>query len=92
MFGRTAAGKSEYRTEPFPKQRPPSVKEKLCEFSFKQELVYIEICRKRLPKSIIRIVFMLQYVFRILLTMQSVNLIPKQFKMMGKDIFGKGCD
>ena len=32
---------------------------------------------------------MLQYVFRILLTMQSVNLIPKQFKMMGKDIFGK---
>jgi len=35
---------------------------------------------------------MLQYVFRILLTMQSVNLIPKQFKMMGKDIFGKGCD
>ena len=35
---------------------------------------------------------MLQYVFRILLTMQSVNLIPKQLKMMGKDIFGKGCD
>ncbi len=32
---------------------------------------------------------MLQYVFRILLTMHSVNLIPKQFKMMGKDIFGK---